>query len=113
MPTVGLDILAEGGDLVRLVLRVEHGNRAVLDAYRNGALEEFLDLGGRGGGGEVEVVVGFGEQRVADRAAHAPRLVPGVLELLGDVQHFPRDLEAGREATHRAPSPRSHSGSLP
>ena len=97
VPPVGLDVPPERGDFVRPVVPVQHRDRAVLDPHRDGALEELPDLGGRRGGREVEVVVLELEQVVADRAADAPRLVAGLLELLGDFQNLVGDGEAVRE----------------
>src|SRR5213076_172986 len=89
-----LQVPAERGDFVRPVVPVQHGDRAVLDAHRDGALEELAHLLRRRRGREIEVVVLEPEQVVPDGAADAPGLEAGVLERLGDLQHLGWDGEA-------------------
>jgi hypothetical protein len=82
---VGADVLAKRRDFMGLVRPIEHGHRAVFDPHGHRALEQTPDLGRRGRGGEIKVVVFESQEVVAHRAAHAPRLIPGRFELRGDL----------------------------
>ena len=104
VPPVGLDVLAERGDLVLAVLLVEHGDGAVLDPHRHGALEQPLHLAGRRRGRQVEVMILDPQQIVADRPPDAPRLVARAFQLFGDPQDRIRNRQPGGEA-HPRPYP--------
>src|SRR5207247_6863526 len=100
----GLDVLAERGHLVLAVLLVEHGDGAVLDPHRHGALEQPLHLAGRRRGRQVEVMILDPQQIVADRPPDAPRLVARAFQLFGDPQDRIRNRQPGGEA-HPRPYP--------
>src|SRR5260370_28782191 len=85
MPAVSADVLAKRGAFMRLVRPIEHGDGAVFDPDRRRALEQALDLGRGGRGGEIEVVVFETQQVVAHRATDAPGLISGGFELRGDL----------------------------
>ena len=94
MATIGLDILAKGGDLEGLAFG-QGRDRAMLDPCRNG-LEpgrfQSLDHRGRGqGGGQINIV----DLAVQDRIAHAAAdKAHTVLAALGD-QGFQNRLGRG------------------
>jgi hypothetical protein len=80
---------------------VEHANGAVLDADRDRAVEQLAHLLGWCGGGDVPFGIAHvvAEQRVADGAAHRPRLEAGLLEASRDATHH-----GGDRQTHPAQS---------
>src|SRR6267378_1213439 len=104
VPPVGLDVLAERGDLVLAVVLVEHRNGAMLDSHRHRALEQPAYLAGRRRGRQVEVVILDAQQVVADRAPDAPRLVARAFQLLGDLQDGVGDRQPGGKL-HALPYP--------
>ena len=78
MAPVGFHILAQGRDFERLAVD-DHGDRAVIDAGRNGLepglLRPLRDRIGQHGGGAVDLGDGPPEQRIAHGAAHDARLL--------------------------------------
>ena len=97
MPAVGLDVLTEGCDLVRLIGRIEDRDGPMRDADGHRALEQLLHLGRRGRGREVEVAILEPQEVVANGTADTPRLEPCVFELLGNLQDFGGNRELRRE----------------
>ena len=93
MSAVGLHVAPEGRDLVEPAVPVEHAHGAMLDADWHRAHEEPLHLLRAGTRREIPVVVGVAEQGIPNRAADAPRLEPGALEHLGDLEDFAGRLE--------------------
>ncbi len=85
---VGGDVAPEGGHLVHRTAAVDHADRSVLLAHRRRALEQRLHLIGLRRRGEVVVGVRMAQQRVTQRAAHAPRLESRPLERAGDLENF-------------------------
>ncbi len=67
-----------------------HADRAVIHADGRGAPEEPLHIRRPRGRGEIEVRMEIVEQGVAQRAAHAPRLEPGLLEHASDLEDLGR-----------------------
>ena len=102
VPPVRGHVPSEGGHLVEHSAPVEDAHRAVLLADRSGVAEKAHDLRGRRRGGEIEVGVRVAQERVAERAAHAPGLEPGGLQGACDLQHLVRNRRT-RGGRHRPP----------
>ena len=103
----GFDVLAQGGDLERL-LGGDDGDGAVLDAGRHRLearrLHPANHLLGDGGGGDVDVAVRLADERVADGAADDAGLLAVAVEhgeQIGE-RRFPqpRRIEAARRVSH-------------
>src|SRR5687768_10169300 len=84
MPPIGVHIAPESGDLVHDVVDVDHSDGAELNTHRHGTLEKFSHLLWLRRGGEVPIEMGMAEKGVAHGPTHAPGLVAGLLETLGD-----------------------------
>src|SRR5690606_19354414 len=85
----GLDITAEGRHLVEGVAD-QHTDGAVLAPDGNGAAEEAPHLPRAGSRRQVPVAGRKAEDRVPDRAADRPRLVPRVFQPAGDLTYGTR-----------------------
>ncbi len=94
---IGLDVAAEGGHLVKMPAPVEHADRPVADAHRNGVRKEPEHHLRWRRGHEVHVALALAEERVAQRPAHRPGLVTGGLEGGRNLHHLLRQVHPGRE----------------
>src|SRR6185437_13833441 len=96
MTPVGAHIPAKGRYFVHDPFAIEDADRAVGHPDRNGAMgKEPNDVGRAGRGRKVPIAVQVTKERVADRAADAPRLVPRRLEPLCDVENRARGMQGG------------------
>ena len=78
---------------MRLAMRIEHRDGAVLDPDGHGPLEQLLDFGRRRCRREIEVVILDAKEIVADRPTHAPRLEPRILQPPRDFHDFRGDVK--------------------
>src|SRR3569833_1889314 len=89
MPSVGLHVPPEGGDLVHLPVAIEDADRTEVDPHRNSppVPEQLSHLFWFCRGRQIPIEVRVTEEGVVHSATDAPRLETGILQPIGDLEH--------------------------